>query len=203
VIAHNPVSNLRLGSGVMPFRAIRDRGIPVALGVDEAIAGDAVDMWDVVKTTGLIHNVTGLDSDLWPTAREVLAALWTGGAAAMLRGDELGVVRPGALADLVLLDLHTAAFTPLNDIPGQLVHCDPARSITLTMVDGRIVAERGVVTSVDERALLDEARELFAGLEPQRRRERAAAAELFETYQAIVRRAAMVDLGIDRSVSAR
>jgi 5-methylthioadenosine/S-adenosylhomocysteine deaminase len=203
VIAHNPVSNLRLGSGVMPFRAIRDRGIPVALGVDEAIAGDAVDMWGVVKTAGLIHNVTRLDSDLWPTAREVLAALWTGGAAAMLRGDELGAVRPGALADLVLLDLHTAAFTPLNDIPGQLVYCDPARSITLTMVDGRIVAEHGLVTSVDERALLDEARELFAGLEPQRRRERAGAAELFETYQAIVRRAAAVDLGLDRAVSAR
>ena len=86
VIAHNPVSNLRLGSGIMPFRAIRDRGIPVALGSDEAICGDTAEMWGVVKMAGLIHNVTGLDSDRWPTAQEVLDALWHGGAKAMMRG---------------------------------------------------------------------------------------------------------------------
>jgi 5-methylthioadenosine/S-adenosylhomocysteine deaminase len=203
VIAHNPLSNLRLGSGVMPFRAIRDRGIPIALGVDEAIAADACDMWRVVATAGLVHNVTGLDSDLWPTAREVLEALWTGGAQAMLRAGELGVIRPGALADLALIDLDTAPFIPLNDILGQLVYCDPARSVVLTMVDGKIVAEGGTVTSVDERHLLVEARELFAAAQPARRRERESAAALFETYQAMVRRAAAADLELDRTVASR
>jgi 5-methylthioadenosine/S-adenosylhomocysteine deaminase len=203
VVAHNPVSNLRLGSGVMPFRAIRDRGIPVGLGVDEAICNDAVDMWGVVKMAGLIHNVTGLDSDLWPTAREVLEALWRGGAAAMLRSGELGEIRHCALADLVLLDLHTAPFTPLNDIAGQLVYCNPAESVTLTMVDGVIVAEHGEVRSVDEQAILDEARSRFADAQPDRRRERDQAAALSPTYQAMVRRAHAVDLGLNRSVVAR
>ena len=50
-----------------------------------------------VAAAALVHNVTGLDSDRWPTAAEVLDALWRGGAAAMLRGDELGMIRPGAL----------------------------------------------------------------------------------------------------------
>lgn len=203
IVAHNPVSNLRLGSGVMPFRAIRDRGIPVALGADEAIAGDTCDMWRVVAATGLVHNITGLDSDLWPTAREVLEALWTGGAAAMLHSSELGQIRAGALADLVLLDLHSQPFTPLNDVLGQLVYCDPARSVALTMVDGAIVAERGVVTSVDEHALLDEARELFAAAQPARRRERNRAAALFPTYQAVVRRAAAAELDLAHTVVQR
>ncbi|HEY2557979.1 MAG TPA: amidohydrolase family protein, partial [Diaminobutyricibacter sp.] len=68
VIAHNPVSNLRLGSGVAPFRRMKDHGITVALGIDEAICDDSANLWGVVKTAGLIHNVSGLDSDEWPTA---------------------------------------------------------------------------------------------------------------------------------------
>ena len=96
VIAHNPISNLRLGSGVMPFRRIADRGIPICLGVDEAICDDSVNMWPVVKTAGLIHNVSGLESDLWPTAAEVLGCLWDGGARAMGRQDDLGAVEEGA-----------------------------------------------------------------------------------------------------------
>ena len=200
VVAHNPVSNLRLGSGVMPFRAMRDRAIPIALGVDEAICNDAVDMWNVVKTTGLIHNVSGLDSDLWPTADEVLDALWTGGATAMLRTGELGAVAAGRLADLALVDLLSAAFTPLNDIAGQLVYCESGSSVVLTMVDGVIVAEGGVVTSVDEAALLSEARELFAAERPAVRAGRSGAQRLFPTYQQMVRKAAAVDVGMTRWV---
>jgi 5-methylthioadenosine/S-adenosylhomocysteine deaminase len=203
VIAHNPVSNLRLGSGVMPFRAIRDRGIPVALGVDESICNDAVDMWNVVKTTGLIHNISGLDSDDWPTAAEVLDALWLGGAAAMLRNDELGTIIEGALADLALLDLHTPAFTPLNDVAGQLVYCQSGAGVVLTMVDGKIVAERGAITSVDETNLLDEARELFAAKQPALLRSRAGAQHLFPAYQQVVRKAAAVDVGMTRWVGGR
>ena len=84
-IVHNPISNLRLGSGVAPFRRMRDFGITVALGSDEAICDDSVNIWGVVKVTGLIHNVSGLDSDLWPTSSEVLDSLWRGGAAAMMQ----------------------------------------------------------------------------------------------------------------------
>jgi cytosine/adenosine deaminase-related metal-dependent hydrolase len=202
VVAHNPVSNLRLGSGVMPFRAIRDRGIPVALGVDEAICNDAVDMWSVVKTAGLIHNVSGLDSDLWPSATEVLDALWRGGAAAMLHAGELGAVRVGYLADLALLDLHSPAFTPLNDVAGQLVYCASGASVVLTMVHGAIVAERGVVTSVDEQALLDEAREHFAAKRPALQRSNIGARRSMPMYQAMVRKAAATDVGMSRWVGS-
>ena len=66
-VVHNPVSNLRLGSGVLPWRAMLDHDIPVALGTDEAICDDTINVWTVAKTAGLIHNVSGLDSDDWPT----------------------------------------------------------------------------------------------------------------------------------------
>jgi 5-methylthioadenosine/S-adenosylhomocysteine deaminase len=198
VVVHNPVSNLRLGSGVMPFRAMRERGIPIALGVDEAICNDAVEMWNVVKMTGLIHNIGGRDSQEWPSATEVLDALWRGGAAATLRTGDLGEIREGSIADIAMLDLTSVAFTPLNDIPGQLVYCESGTSVVLTMVDGKIVSENGRVTSVDETALLDEARELFAAKKPALRRSSADADRLLPTYREMVRRAAIADVGMTR-----
>ncbi|MET0703389.1 MAG: amidohydrolase family protein [Mycobacterium sp.] len=196
-VVHNPISNLRLGSGVLPWRAMLDHGIPVALGTDEAICDDSINVWTVAKIAGLIHNVSGLDSDDWPTPTEILDALWRGGARATRR-DDLGAVAPGMLADLALVDLHTVAFTPLNDLREQLVHCQDGRDVELTMVAGQVVAEHGRVTSVDQTALLDEARELFAAKLPAISAARRSSDELYPAYQHIVRRAAATDVGFTR-----
>jgi 5-methylthioadenosine/S-adenosylhomocysteine deaminase len=200
-VVHNPVSNLRLGSGVLPWRAMLDHGIPVALGTDEAICDDSINVWTVAKTAGLIHNISGLDSDDWPNAGEVLDALWQGGARATRRTNELGAISAGKLADLALVDLHTVAFTPLNDLREQLVHCEDGRGVVMTMVAGRVVAEHGHVTSVDETALLDEARELFAAKLPAVHAARGGADAVFPAYQHIVRRAAATDVGFSRWVA--
>ncbi|MEA9983957.1 amidohydrolase family protein [Subtercola sp. RTI3] len=197
-IAHNPVSNLRLGSGVAPFRRMKDFGITVSLGIDEAICDDSANMWGVVKAAGLIHNVSGLDSDLWPSAAEVLDSLWRGGASAMLQSHQLGAVREGYLADLAMLDLHSSAFTPFNDLRGQLVYCEAGGSVRLTVVNGAVVFENGAVTTVDETALLDEARELFAEKLPVIERARRNEDANFGHYQAMVRRAAATDVGMTR-----
>jgi 5-methylthioadenosine/S-adenosylhomocysteine deaminase len=201
-VVHNPVSNLRLGSGIMPWRPIRDRGIPIALGVDEAICNDAADMWNVVKTAGLVHTLTGEPPGTWPSADEVLDALWAGGAAAMGH-PELGRVEPGCPADLVLLDLHSPAFTPLNDIAGQLVWCEQGRSVVLTMVDGAVVAEASRVTTVDESALMAEARECFERRRPVWHKAVDATAPLVPAYAAMVERAARTDIGMSRWVGGR
>lgn len=196
-VVHNPISNLRLGSGVLPWRAMLDHGIPVALGTDEAICDDSINVWTVAKVAGLIHNVSGLDSDDWPTPTEVLDALWRGGARATRR-DDLGAVAPGMLADLALVDLHTVAFTPLNDLREQLVHCQDGSDVVLTMVAGRVVAERGHLTTVDEDALLAEAREVFTAKRSAIDAARAESTVLYPAYQHIVRRAAATDVGFTR-----
>jgi cytosine/adenosine deaminase-related metal-dependent hydrolase len=199
-VVHNPVSNLRLGSGVMPFRRLRRAGVPVALGSDEAITDDAVNLWTVAKLAGLIHNIGGLDPDQWPGAREVLRCLFEGGARASLQAGELGVVRVGAWADLVLLDLNTLPFTPLNDLPGQLVYCEDGSSVRLTMVAGDVVAREGRLTLVDEAALLAEARELFAGRAAALQAAGQAAQRVYPYYLEMVRRAAAYDVGFSRWV---
>jgi cytosine/adenosine deaminase-related metal-dependent hydrolase len=199
-VLHNPVSNLRLGSGVMPFRAVRDRGIPVGLGVDEAICNDAVDMWSVVRATGLVHNIGGTPPDTWPRADEVLGCLWRGGAAAMLRAGDLGAVEAGRLADLAVLDLHGAAFTPLSDVDRQLVHRAGERDVVLTMVDGEVVYEGGRITSFDEDAVLAEVREVFAAKRSALERAHADAGRLLPLYRQVVQAATDTDVGMSRWV---
>ena len=197
-VAHNPVSNLRLGSGIMPFRKLRERNIPICLGSDEAIADDAVNMWGVAKMAGLIHNITTPDCDLWPTASEVLDCLLAGGAHAMRRGHELGAVAVGRLADLTLIDLETLAFTPVNDLHRQLVYCETGSSVRLTMVGGCIVFDGTRVTTVDEADLLAEARILFDTRQPALAEARRQADRWLPAYRTMVAQAARRDVGLDR-----
>ena len=200
VIAHNPISNLRLGSGVMPFRRIRDRGIPICLGTDEAIADDAVNMWAVAKMVGLVHNISGPDYAQWPRAAEILECMLRGGARAMGRADDLGAVEPGRLADLALIDLDTLPFTPLNDLARQLVYCENGGSVRLTMVAGRIVFDDGRLTTVDEPALRAEALALFAERRPALEAAARAADRWLPHYRSMVAKANARDVGMNRWV---
>lgn len=74
-VAHNPLCNLRLGSGVMPFRALVDAGVPIAIGTDEATVDDTVNLWAVVKQAVLVHTLSDDDYTRWPAAPEILSCL--------------------------------------------------------------------------------------------------------------------------------
>jgi 5-methylthioadenosine/S-adenosylhomocysteine deaminase len=199
-VAHNPICNLKLGSGVMPFRALRDRGIPIALGTDERAADDTANMWNVVKLAGLIHKIAEPDYERWPRADEVLRCATRGGARGM-RQDRIGRLAPGCQADLILVDLDTLAFTPLNDVRRQLVFCENGSSVVLTMVAGRVVVERGRVLTVDEAAMKAEIRARMASVRRGLAETEAAALRLAPYYREMYRRAARRDVGLDRWVS--
>ena len=197
-VAHNPVCNLRLGSGVMPYRKLRDAGVPICLGTDEMNTDDSVNLWFVAKTAALLHTLAMPDWRNWPQPAEMLAALTRGGARAMRRGDRLGQLAVGFDADLVLLDLDTVSFTPLNDLRRQLVHCEDGNSVRTTIVAGRVVFEGGRVTSVDESALRAEMRELMAAAREQQTRAAQQAFRLEPYYREMVLRAASEDVGMNR-----
>jgi len=200
VVAHNPISNMRLGSGVMPFRRLRDAGVPICLGTDEAIADDAINMWLVAKITGLIHNLSDPDYERWPTATEVLDCLIRGGAKAMRQADRLGRIEAGCQADLIMVDLDTLPFTPLNDLRRQLVYCESGGSVRLTMVAGKVVVENGRVTTVDEAALRAEARENAERFARNQGVVDQAAAELQPYYRDMYLKAAARPVGMNRWV---
>jgi 5-methylthioadenosine/S-adenosylhomocysteine deaminase len=197
-IAHNPVCNLRLGSGIAPFRAWRDAGIHVCLGTDELIADDSANLWASMKSAGLVHTLVHPDWRTWPTATEILDVMWTGGARALAWDDGIGRMTVGARADIILVDLDTMAFTPLNDLARQLVYCETGSSVRDVMVDGTWVVRDGRLLTFDEKALRQEIRDVCASFAGQREAADAAARELEPYYREMVLRAHARDVGMRR-----
>lgn len=167
--------------------------------MDEAIADDGVSLWGVMKLAGMIHNLSGADYGRWPQAREILACATAGGGRAMRR--DLGRIAVGALADLILIDLDTLPFTPLNDLPRQLVHCETGTSVRLAMVAGRIVVRDGRVTTVDEAAILPR-RASFASRAPALEAAARAMDARLPYYRAMYDRAMAADVGMERRLEA-
>jgi len=197
-IAHNPVCNLKLGSGIMRFRALRDAGVNVAVGTDEAPCDDTANVWYAAKTMGLVQHITTPDWTRWPKAAEILDCVILGGARSMLLERQIGQIAPGFQADLILVDLDTLAFTPLNDLQRQLVFCENGSSVRMTMVAGRIVVRDGKLLTVDEAALKAEIREAVREYHPTFARIEAHAQTLLPYYREMYQRAVAQDVGMNR-----
>lgn len=157
-IAHNAISNQKLGAGIAPLRELLDARINVALGSDGLCSNDSARMFDVMKSAALLQKVTTPDYSTWPDASEILWAATRAGARSVRMEGEIGAISPGYRADLVLLDLRTVNFTPRNDLRNHLVYCENGASIERVLVDGRTVMRDGRCTEVDEEAILAEIR---------------------------------------------
>ncbi|MEM9394575.1 MAG: amidohydrolase family protein [Pseudomonadota bacterium] len=197
LVAHNPISNLKLGSGVMPFRALKDAGVPICLGTDEAACDDTASLWGVMKTAALLQKIADPDWARWPDAAEVLDCAWTGGARSLGR-DDLGRIAVGARADIALLDLSELSFLPLNDIRRQLVFCEDGTAVRHVLVDGEIVVENGRLKRIDEVAARQEIREAFSEFAPRLAQIETHAARLEPYYKAMYDRALEKDVGMSR-----
>ncbi|MFD1704110.1 8-oxoguanine deaminase [Methylopila henanensis] len=150
-VAHCPCSNMRLGSGVAPVRAMLDAGVTVGLGVDGSASNDSAHMLNEARQALLLQRVARGGSAL--SAREALELATLGGAKTLGRPD-IGALAPGMAADLAAFDMGAVAFAGAQwDPVAALVFCGPARA-DLTVVNGRVVVEGGRCVTVDrERAL--------------------------------------------------
>lgn len=197
-VAHNPISNQKLGAGIAPWRALLDAGVNVALGTDGLCSNDSARMFDVMKAAALLHKVTTPDYAAWPTAAEVLHAATRGGARSVRAERHLGAVEEGRAADLVVLDLTTAAFTPLNTIANHLVYLENGSSIELVMVDGEVVVRDGRCTKIDEDAVLSELRAASPELLRRHAKIEATNAAYTPHVAQIHRRCCATPLGMNR-----
>lgn len=170
---HNPASNLRIGSGFAPVKEYIRAGVKVALGTDGAASNDGQNMFDAVRLAALIHNQAGSDFNHWIPPQQALAMATRNGARAF--GIDAGAIAPGKLADIVLLRRDAAAFTPLNDVLGQIVFCENGGSVDSVLVDGEVVVEARRLTKVDEAEVLRLATQARLRLDPSIAREFAAA----------------------------
>jgi 5-methylthioadenosine/S-adenosylhomocysteine deaminase len=200
-IVHNAISNQKLGAGVAPVRRLLEAGVNVALGSDGICSNDTPRMFDVMHAAGILHKINNPDWSRWLTASEVLKACTLGGARSALIDKETGSLEAGKKADLLILDMATANFTPLNDIRNHLVYCENGTSIEKVIVNGEIVVEDGKLTKVDEKALLAELRAAMPEFQDYTLGVEAANRPFDPYFSDIIRRCYGHDLGIMRWAS--
>ncbi|MBN8999604.1 MAG: amidohydrolase [Rhizobiales bacterium] len=197
-IAHNCISNQKLMAGVAPVRRLIDAGVNVGLGTDGMCSNDTARIFDVMRAAGLIHAVAAPDPSRLVSSREVLRAATIVGARTALLDKVTGSLKVGKKADLMVLKMSGANWTPLNDICHHLVYCENGSSIETVMVGGEVVVQDGSLLTVDEEAIMEEVREVV----PAWLAEHAKVEErnkVFEPYFAEMhRRATIRDIGINR-----
>ena len=156
-IAHCPCSNMRLASGILPLKRLRDAGVPVGLGVDGSASNDAAHMLNEARQAMLLARVgralEPFGCDHGPgemTPRDALRLATRGGAEVLGRAHDIGQLTPGYCADIALFRTDTLAMAggAVHDPVGALMLC-ASQNADFTIVNGRVVVREGQLTTVD------------------------------------------------------
>jgi 8-oxoguanine deaminase len=171
-VAHCPCSNMRLASGIAPVRRMLNAGVPVGLGVDGSASNDAAHMMAEARQAMLLARVgrslAPFGCDHGPadmSARDALRVATRGGAQVLGR-DDIGQIAPGMAADLAIFDTRTLgmAGAAVHDPVAALLMCH-GEPTAWTIVNGRVVADHGQLTTVDLGVLLERHNHLARQLE--------------------------------------
>jgi 5-methylthioadenosine/S-adenosylhomocysteine deaminase len=163
-VAHNPTSNLKLGSGVAPVAKMLDLGVAVGIGTDGAASNNDLDMFEETRLAALVAKGTSGDPTALP-ARLALAMATRIGARAIHLGDLTGSLEPGKRADLIVVDLDRTHNVPRfgrdpNAVYSQLVYAAKSTDVVDVMCDGRWLMRDRRLLTLDEEDLQAAARDV-------------------------------------------
>jgi guanine deaminase len=176
-VAHNPCSNLRLGSGVAPVREMLRAGVVVGVGTDGTNTSDGQNMFEATRLASYLSRIDGFATEEWISAAEALS-MATEGSAQGLGFDKVGRLAPGFEADIVFLRLESPHFVPLRSPLVQMVFGENAASVDTVMIGGRVVFHDGKLLTLDEAALRRRAEEAARRLDEANAEAFASGAEV-------------------------
>ncbi|WP_067721347.1 amidohydrolase family protein [Nocardia yamanashiensis] len=150
-ISHNPASNAYLASGTARLRDLRDHGVVVAIGSDGPSCGHRQDLFEAMKLSVFAQRLSTLDPTVW-SAEDALQLATREGAE--YAGIDAGILAPGRLADIIVVDFGRAHLRPLHRAVSSLVYAARGSDVETTIVGGEIVYQHGRCLRIDEDAAL-------------------------------------------------
>jgi 5-methylthioadenosine/S-adenosylhomocysteine deaminase len=156
-LSHNPESNMKLASGTAPVQEYLAAEIPVGLGTDGAASNNDLDMFEAMRQAALLHKLVSKDPRA-VSARAALQMATVGGARVIGMQDRLGSLEVGKLADVLIVQMDHARQTPMYDAVSHLVYTTRGDDVETTVVNGKVLMRDRTVLTLDERAVLAEAR---------------------------------------------
>jgi 5-methylthioadenosine/S-adenosylhomocysteine deaminase len=155
-VAHNPGSNLKLANGIAPVQQLLDDGVNVSLGTDGAASNNNLNLFEEMHLAALLQKWLRRDAEALP-ARQALRMATINGANALGLGAEVGSLEVGKQADVVILDAAQPHLAPRHDPIALLVYSAQAADVATVIVNGRILLEERVLTTLDNALLLEQA----------------------------------------------
>ena len=160
-VAHNPESNMKLASGTARVPAMRAAGIAVGIGTDGAASNNDMDMFEAMRQAALLQKLQTGDPRAIP-ARTALEMGTIDGARALGMDRTIGSLAPGKRADVIVVSMASARQTPMYDPISHLVYVTRGDDVKSTIVNGRVLMRDRNVLTLNEAAVLQEARALAA-----------------------------------------
>ena len=163
-ICHNPSSNLRLKSGVAPVNRMLEKGVTVAIGIDEAGINDDNDILQEMRVAQKIHRVPGV-AGASPTSHRILDMTTVNGAKVTFFGNEVGTLEKGKRADMVLVDLtriQEPYLDPDTNIVDALVYRAKGIDVQTVIVDGEVIMRDRKITRVNKEEITAKLKESLA-----------------------------------------
>lgn len=150
-VATNPVSNLKLASGVMRAGKMIEKGINICIGTDGMASNNSLNMLEEIKLYAILHKgISGNPCIITP--KEALKAATINGFIAQGRNDS-GLIKEGYKADIIVIDTDKPWYYPEHNFINNLVYSGNGADVCMTVSDGNILYENGEYTTVDyERA---------------------------------------------------
>jgi 5-methylthioadenosine/S-adenosylhomocysteine deaminase len=152
--SHNPISNLKLASGVSPVPKMLRKGITVSLGTDSPCSNNTADMFETMKATALLHKGVNKNPTLTP-AKQVLEMATIEGAKALSWENEIGSIEVGKKADLAIIDFNKPHLCPFYNEISHLVYAAKSADINTVIVNGIIIMENGHPTTIKIEKVLE------------------------------------------------
>lgn len=167
-IVYNPISNMKLASGVAPIPKLLASGIPVALGTDSNLSNNALDLFNEMRIGSYLQRLHQMDASLMPCG-EMLHMATMGGAKVLHLEDQIGSLEKGKRADAIVIGFDSPHLWPVywstpSNVVEQVVYAAKSSDVRTTMVDGRLLMEDGKVLTIDQQALFEFVQERAASL---------------------------------------
>jgi len=155
-VAHNPLSNMRLASGIMPYADVQNAGIRLSLGLDGG-TNDTTDMFNNMRVAVGLQRAKSLDPHVAPTVAAVLRAATLGGAETLDMESQIGSLTPGKQADVIVIDPRTLNFAPPVAPVNQLITNGQPQNVKYVFVAGRLLKQNGHLVGVHVGTLIQNA----------------------------------------------
>jgi 5-methylthioadenosine/S-adenosylhomocysteine deaminase len=154
---HNPSSNMKLASGVMPVIDFLASGQPVGLATDGAASNNSQDIFEEMDTAAKLQKIARMDPRALP-AVQVVEMATLGGARALHMDQSIGSLEAGKKADVILVDTSGPHATPMYDVYSQLVYALRGSDVKTVIVNGKLLMENHRMLTLDEDKILCDAR---------------------------------------------